>query len=64
VLIDDLRIRQFLTVDPETRISALMDREFVALNVLDDESEAVDVFRRHDRTALPSSTAPACWSAS
>ncbi len=53
VLIDDLRIRQFLTGDPETRVADLMDEEFVALNVLDDESTAVDVFRKHDRTALP-----------
>ena len=53
VLIDDLRIRQFLTVDPTTPVADLMDEEFVALNVLDDESTAVDVFRKHDRTALP-----------
>jgi len=53
VLVDDLRIRQLLTVDPSERIDALMDREFVALNVLDDESSAVSVFRKFDRTALP-----------
>jgi magnesium transporter len=53
VLIDDLRIRQLLTVDPETRIESLMDRAFVALNVLDDQETAVATFRRHDRSALP-----------
>ncbi|MFO8148991.1 MAG: magnesium transporter [Trueperaceae bacterium] len=53
VLIDDLRIRQLLTVDPETRIESLMDRAFVALNVLDDQELAVATFRRHDRSALP-----------
>ena len=53
VLIDEIRIRQLLTVDPKTTIAELMDHEFVALNVLDDESEAVEAFRRHDRTALP-----------
>lgn len=53
VLIDDLRIRQLLTVDPETRIDALMDRAFVALRVDDDQEAAVAVFRRHDRIALP-----------
>jgi len=52
-LIDDLRIRQLLTVDPETRIESLMDRAFVALNVLDDQETAVATFRRHDRSALP-----------
>jgi len=53
VLIDDLRIRQLLTVDPETRVESLMDRAFVALGVLDDQETAVATFRRHDRTALP-----------
>jgi magnesium transporter len=53
VLVDDLRIRQLLTVDPSTRIEALMDRQFVALNVMDDEESAVAVFRKHDRVALP-----------
>jgi magnesium transporter len=53
VLIDDLRIRQLLTVDPETRIEALMDRAFVALEVGDDQETAVAQFRRHDRSALP-----------
>jgi len=52
-LIDDLRIRQLLTVDPETRIESLMDRAFVALNVLDDQETAVAAFRRHDRSVLP-----------
>ncbi len=53
VLIDDLRIRQLLTVDPDARIEALMDHEFVALRVDEDQEDAVAVFRRHDRTALP-----------
>ncbi|CAN5814258.1 magnesium transporter [soil metagenome] len=53
VLVDDLRIRQLLTVDPTTPVSALMDDQFVALNVLDDEESAVAVFRKHDRVALP-----------
>jgi magnesium transporter len=53
VLVDDLRIRQLLTVDPRTRIEELMDEQFVALNVLDDEESAVAVFRKHDRIALP-----------
>jgi magnesium transporter len=53
VLVDDLRIRQLLTVDPRTPLVELMDDQFVALNVLDDEESAVAVFRKHDRTALP-----------
>lgn len=53
VLIDDLRIRQLLTVDPQTRIEALMDHSFVALAATQDQEEAVAVFRRVDRSALP-----------
>lgn len=53
VLLDDLRIRQLLTVAPEAHVDALMDQEFVALRVDDDQEAAVAVFRRHDRTALP-----------
>jgi magnesium transporter len=53
VLIDDLRIRQLLTVDPDTRIAHLMDRQFVALGVFDDQETAVASFRRFDRVALP-----------
>jgi magnesium transporter len=53
VLVDDLRIRQLLTVDPSTPLAELMDEQFVALEVLDDEESAVAVFRKHDRIALP-----------
>ena len=53
ILVDDLRIRQLLTVDPATRIEALMDQAFVALQVRDDQETAVALFRRHDRSALP-----------
>jgi len=52
-LIDDLRMRELLLVDPETRIEALMDRQFVALEATQDQEEAVSAFRRLDRTALP-----------
>ncbi len=52
-LIDDLRMRELLLVDPDTRIEALMDRQFVALEATQDQEEAVSAFRRLDRTALP-----------
>jgi magnesium transporter len=53
VLIDDLRMRELLLVDPGTRIAELMDRQFVALEATQDQEEAVNAFRRLDRTALP-----------
>jgi magnesium transporter len=52
-LIDDLHIRELLVVPPQKRIADIMDRRFVALHATDDQSGAVDLFRREDRTALP-----------
>jgi magnesium transporter len=52
-LIDDLRMRELLLIDPDARVSELMDLQFVALEAHDDQEEAVAAFRRHDRTALP-----------
>jgi len=53
VLIDDIRIREFLVVPLTRRVSELMDRRYVALEATDTEESAVAVFRREDRTALP-----------
>jgi magnesium transporter len=52
-LIDDLRIRQVLLASPETLISDLMDRRFVALKATDDQEVAVEAFRESDRNAIP-----------
>ena len=52
-LIDDLRIRQILLASPETLISDLMDRRFVALKATDDQEIAVEAFKEADRNALP-----------
>ncbi|HEX9365265.1 MAG TPA: magnesium transporter [Vicinamibacterales bacterium] len=53
VLIDDIRIREFLLTDPARRVADLMDRRFVALKATDDQQTAVAAFRQHDRSALP-----------
>lgn len=53
VLIDDLRMRELLLVDPETRIEELMDARFVSLVASDDQELAVGEFIKHDRSALP-----------
>jgi magnesium transporter len=52
-LIDDLRIRQFLLKPLTAKVSDVMDETFVALNVNDSQRDAVNVFRKYDRTALP-----------
>lgn len=53
VLIDDIRIREFLLAAPEKHISDLMDHRFVSLKATDDQEAAVAVFREEDRNALP-----------
>ncbi len=52
-LLDDFRIREFLLVSPETVVETLMDDRFVALNVNDDQEEAIQTFRLENRVALP-----------
>ncbi len=53
VLIDDVRIREFLLAPLDKRIADLMDHRFVALKATDDQEEAVAAFQREDRNALP-----------
>jgi magnesium transporter len=53
LLIDDIRIREFLLVPVAKRVSDLMDRRYVALKATDTQEHAVEVFRREDRSALP-----------
>jgi magnesium transporter len=53
VLIDDIRIREFLLTSTTNRVSDLMDRRFVALSASDEQKVAVNVFRSEDRSALP-----------
>jgi magnesium transporter len=52
-LVDDMRIREVLLAAPSTTVRNLLDRTFVCLRVSDDKAEAVDLFRKYDRTALP-----------
>ena len=53
LLIDDVRIREFLLAPIEHLVADLMDRRFVALKASDDQEAAVAVFRQYDRSALP-----------
>ena len=53
VLIDDIRIRELLLVPLETKMSKLMDRRYVILHTMDRQEDALDLFRREDRSALP-----------
>jgi magnesium transporter len=53
VLVDDFHIRELLVVAVETRIGDIMDQRFVTLHATDDQRDALALFRREDRTALP-----------
>lgn len=52
-LIDDIRIREFLLKPLTARVSDLMEKSFTSLKVNDSQEEALNVFRKYDRTALP-----------
>ena len=52
-LIDDIRMREFLLKPLEFKVSELMEETFVTLNVTDSQEDALNVFRKYDRTALP-----------
>lgn len=53
VLLDDIWIREFLLVDPQTQVNELMDERFTVLKFTDAQEEAVHIFRKENRLALP-----------
>src|SRR5215467_13768252 len=52
-LIDDIRMREFLLKPLTSPVRDLMQETFLALNVTDSQQDALNTFRRYDRTALP-----------
>ena len=52
-LIDDLRIRNFLLRPLDARVDEIMDRSYVHLTVNQNQEEALQIFRKYDRAALP-----------
>jgi magnesium transporter len=52
-LIDDLRIREILLAPPTRTVYELMDERYIALQVTDREEDAIALFRKYDRSALP-----------
>lgn len=53
VLIDDLRIKELLISDPQTRIADLMDGRLIFLYAPDPIEEAIKIFKMNNRVALP-----------
>lgn len=52
-LIDDLRITQIIVANPDDLIESIMDDSFNTLSAFDDQEEAVKMFAKYDRVALP-----------
>ena len=52
-LIDDLRIGQLLMAEPNTQISELMDKRFIAVHTNINIEDAFNIFDKYDRSALP-----------
>ena len=52
-LLDDIRIREFLLKPLDAKVSDLMDENFVSLNATASQEDAVNIFKKYDRTALP-----------
>src|SRR3954470_16052233 len=52
-LIDDVRMREFLLRPLTAKVSDIRDQTFGALNVTDSQKDALNVFRKYDRAALP-----------
>lgn len=52
-LLDDIRIREFILAEPDTKVKDIMDGRFIALNVNNDQEVASEAFKMNNRVALP-----------
>jgi len=52
-LIDDVRMREFLLKPLTAKVREIRDETFVALRVNDSQEDALNIFRKYDRSALP-----------
>jgi magnesium transporter len=53
VLIDDINIKDFLVVEPDTLVEQIMDNQFICLKANQAQKEVIRVFRNNSRFALP-----------
>src|SRR3989454_2181705 len=52
-VIDDIRMREFLLRPLGSAVRDMMEKVFVTLSATDSQQDALNVFRKYDRTALP-----------
>ena len=53
ILLDDIRIREFLLAPLEQKVKDLRDGKMTLLHASDHQEEAVKAFQKYDRTVLP-----------
>ena len=53
ILLDDLRIKQLLVVDLDTKLETLMDERIIYLNAFSPVEEGIQIFKMNNRVALP-----------
>jgi len=53
VLIDDIRTSEFLFADSDKKVSDIMDSRFLSLLVTAQQEDAINMFRKNNRFALP-----------
>ncbi len=52
-LLDDIPIRRFLLAESQSKVSDIMDGEFVCLHANDDQEEAYKIIKKYDLNVLP-----------
>jgi magnesium transporter len=52
-LIDDIRMREFLLKPLTSPVRDMMQKTFITLNVTDSQRDALNIFRKYDRSVLP-----------
>jgi magnesium transporter len=52
-LIDDIRIGKLLMAEPQDTIESLMDHEYICLRTTETKEDAMVIFDKYDRSALP-----------
>lgn len=52
-LLDDIKLKDFLFIPRQSKVSSIADNQFIALSVYDGDEAAIDAFKQHNRIALP-----------
>ncbi len=52
-LLDDIKLKYLLFINRKSKVKSIADNQFTALSVYDNEETAINIFRKHNRNALP-----------